>query len=62
MTNLVIKTVEEMAEWQGIKSLKIQKKNKTIIYPSDWNPGVDYDDTDTDNYNNDNDYKKMKIR
>ncbi|MGC8547340.1 MAG: hypothetical protein ACP5MU_06795, partial [Thermoplasmata archaeon] len=59
ITNLVIKDVEAMAEEQGIKSLKLQNRRKTIFYPADWIAGVDYmnendDDNDDDN-DNDND-------
>ncbi|MGC9260522.1 MAG: hypothetical protein ACP5I8_10685, partial [Phycisphaerae bacterium] len=42
ITNLVIKAVEAMAEEQGIKSLKLQNRRKTIFYPADWIAGVDY--------------------
>ncbi|MGC9237926.1 MAG: hypothetical protein ACP5GF_13725, partial [Thiomonas sp.] len=56
ITNLVIKAVEAMAEEQGIKSLKLQNRRKTIFYPANWIAGVDYmNDNDNDDYTNEND-------
>ena len=46
ITDLVIKAVEAMAEKQGIKGLKMQNRNKSRFYPSDWIAGVEYDDVD----------------
>jgi hypothetical protein len=43
ITDLVIKTVEEMAEAQGIKSLKLTGRNKRLLHPADWIAGVDYE-------------------
>ncbi|MGC8479045.1 MAG: hypothetical protein ACP5NE_03955, partial [Candidatus Micrarchaeia archaeon] len=55
ITNLVIKAVEAMAEEQGIKSLKLQNRHKTVFYPADWIAGVDYMNENDDNNDNDND-------
>ncbi|MGC8538238.1 MAG: hypothetical protein ACP5MZ_04665, partial [Candidatus Micrarchaeia archaeon] len=65
ITNLVIEAVESMAEEQGIKSLKLQNRRKTIFYPADWIAGVDYmnennDDDDDDNDNTDSDEKEIE--
>ena len=59
-TPLVIKAVEDMAEKQGIKTLKIKGKNKQPILPVNWIAGVEYDfdklddndagDADNENY------------
>jgi hypothetical protein len=43
VTKLVIRSVERMADEQGIKSLKIQNRNLSKLYPVDWIAGVDYD-------------------
>jgi hypothetical protein len=42
ITEHVIRIVEEMAEKQAIKSLKITGWNKQPIHPADWIAGVDY--------------------
>jgi hypothetical protein len=42
VTQVVINAVQTMAEAQGIKSLKLQNRRKTIFYPADWIAGVDY--------------------
>ncbi len=44
VTPLVIQAVEAMGLRQGIKSLKIKNKGKTIFYPADWIAGVDYEE------------------
>ena len=46
----VIKTVEEVAERQNMKSLKVTGRNKTLILPANWIAGVDYelDNNDAD--------------
>ena len=36
VTDFVIKTVECMAEKQGIKGLKIEGRNKQPLFPADW--------------------------
>ena len=43
ITPLIIETVENMAKEQGIKSLKIQGRNKQPLLPVDWIAGMDYD-------------------
>jgi hypothetical protein len=51
--------VEEMAESQGIKSLKITGRNKQPIHPADWIAGVDYtaeDNNDPDD--NDDEFRE----
>jgi hypothetical protein len=55
VTDVIIKAVETMAEAQGVKSLKLQNRRKTIFYPTDWIAGVEYDDENVNNDNNDND-------
>ena len=61
VTDIVIKTVEKMAAKQGVKSLKLTNRSKTIFYPADWIAGVDYhdpiidDDEDIDDANFDDD-------
>ena len=41
ITAMVIWAVEELAYWQGIKSLKVTCKNKVPLLPADWVTGVD---------------------
>ena len=41
-TQLVIQRVEELGDKDGIKSLKLTNRNKTVIYPSHWFEGVEY--------------------
>ena len=48
MTDQVIKCVEALAHKQGIKELKIQNRDKSIFYPSDWLAGVDYEPENDD--------------
>ena len=48
VTPTVIKAVEEMAERQGMKGLKIRTRHETRIHPADWIAGVDYEDNDED--------------
>ena len=36
-----------MAAEQGIKSLKIESRNKIPLYPADWIAGVDHTDSDS---------------
>ena len=43
-----------MAENQGIKSLKLFKKNKQPLFPNDWTAGVDYKTTNDETTNNKN--------
>ena len=42
VTDLIIQRIEELAAKDGIRSLKLTNRNKTIVYPSDWIAGVDY--------------------
>ena len=46
LTNYVIKAVENLAEKQGMKSLKLTRKNDVLFHPADWIAGVDYEDVD----------------
>ena len=46
VTEHVIKSVENLAEEQDIKSLKITGKNKIPLLPADWIAGVDYEPHD----------------
>ena len=66
LTDTVIQAVEQMAMDQGMKSLKIEGRNRVAILPADWIAGVDYegdnqnnndDDTDEDYEDNDDDYE-----
>jgi len=57
VTPIVIRAVEAMAEAQGIKSLKLQNRRKTIFYPADWIAGVDYyENNNNEEENDDADY------
>ena len=49
MSDFVIQAVEKMAEDQGIKSLKLFKKNKQPLFPDDCTAGVDYKSTNDEN-------------
>jgi len=49
VTDVVIRAVEKMGEEQGIKSLKLQNRRRTIFYPSDWIAGVDYENPNNEN-------------
>ena len=40
VTEVVLKAVEAMAEAQGIKSLKLKNRHKTVFYPANWLAGV----------------------
>ena len=51
-TEMVIKAVENMAEKQGIKTLKLTGRHNTRIVPTTWTPGV-VDDID---FEEDDDY------
>jgi hypothetical protein len=53
VTPIIIQAVEAMAEEQGIKTLKLQNRRKTIFYPADWIAGVDYEDEDNNNEDKD---------
>ena len=59
ITDLVIKTVEEMAEAQGIKSLKLTGRNKRLLHPADWIAGVDYENQDYENQNNEEEEEEV---
>ena len=54
ITDSVIRIVKEMAEQQGIKSLKLTGRNKQPIHPADWIAGVDYN-AENNNEVDDND-------
>ena len=43
VTQIVINAVEQMAAWQGIKSLKLSGRNKQPLFPADWTAWVDYE-------------------
>ena len=47
ITDHVIKAVNAMVEEQGIKSFKIESRNKIPLYPADQLAGVDTTDTDS---------------
>ena len=49
ITDHVIKAVNALAEEQGIKSLKIESKNKVPIMPADWIAGVDTEEAQEEN-------------
>ena len=51
ITPSIIQMVEDMAEKEGIKTLKITGKNKQPILPVDWVAGVDYDFDELDDDN-----------
>ena len=55
VTDLVIKAVETMAEEQGIKTLKITRRNKVPLFPADWIAGVDYEGDQNENTENNDD-------
>jgi hypothetical protein len=44
VTNVVIKSVENMAYQQGFKSIKFKNRNGVIHHDANWITGVDYDD------------------
>ena len=51
VTAAVIKTVEAMAEADGMKGLKIRSRTGQILYDSAWLAGVDYEeDADDEDY------------
>lgn len=59
ITEHVIRIVEEMAESQGIKSLKITGRNKQPIHPADWIAGVDYTaENNNDHDDNDDEFRE----
>jgi hypothetical protein len=59
VTDLAIKAVETMAAEQGIKSLKLQGRNKVNLFPADWIAGVDYEDNNDDD-DEEEEYKKRR--
>jgi hypothetical protein len=52
LTDLVIAAVEAMADEQGIKTLKLQGRNKVRLYPADWIEGVEYEENENENDEN----------
>ena len=52
VTDLVVKSVDQMATEQGIKNLKLEGCKKVLIFPADWISGVDYKDKNYDKKNN----------
>ena len=46
LTDLVIAAVEAMADEQGIKTLKLQGRNKVRLYPADWTEGMEYEENE----------------
>ena len=50
ITDHVIAAVNAMAAEQGVKSLKIESRNKVPLLPADWIAGVDYEDTNQNNF------------
>ena len=53
ITDHVIAAVNAMAAEQGVKSLKIESRNKVPLLPADWIAGVDYSNENSD-YSNEN--------
>ena len=53
ITANVITAVEKMAEAQGVKSMKIVRRNNIRILPADWVAGVDYDNEIINDANDD---------
>ena len=47
-TEMVIKAVEQMAERQGIETLKLTGRHGTRLVPTTWTPGVDVNDDGND--------------
>jgi len=43
ITDLVIRTVEELAAQDGMTPLKIENRTRTMIYNNDMLPGLDYE-------------------
>ena len=58
ITDRVIKIVEEVAQRQKMKSLKITGRNRTQILPAEWIAGVDHDIDNDDPDENDGDHNK----
>ena len=56
ITERVIKTVEEVAERQKMKSLKVTGRNKTLILPAEWIAGVDHNLQNEDPEEDDGDH------
>ena len=56
ITTTVIKAVEQLAEQQGVKSMKITGQNKVRILPADWVAGVNYD-SEIEDGGDDDDYE-----
>jgi hypothetical protein len=59
MTTSVIKSIEDMATAEGMKTLQLMTKSGRILYDSTWIAGVDYTEQDKDeesyHYEQDND-------
>ena len=54
ISELIIKAVEDMAESQNMKSLKLTTRIKTPLLPNDWTAGVDYENNNENEYENEN--------
>ena len=46
----VIAAINTMAAEQGVKSLKIESRNKVPLLPADWIAGVDYSDSNQNSF------------
>ena len=44
ISDLVIKAVEKMATEQGIKNIRLERRNKVPIFPANWIAEMDYED------------------
>ena len=60
VTEHVIRSVENLAEEQDIKSVKVTGKNKIPLLPADWIAGVDYEPCDGQYDEADEDDSKYK--
>jgi hypothetical protein len=58
VTDMVIKTIECIAEDQGFKSLKFKNQKDTIFHDADWIAGVEYDENTQQEDDDNKDYDK----
>ena len=56
ITDSVIHRVDKLGTKQGMKSLKLETKDKQPLFPANWIAGVDYEDTDDNMDDNDEEY------
>jgi hypothetical protein len=66
MTTSVIKTIEDMANAEGMKTLQLMTKSGRILYDSTWIAGVDFTEQDDDqesyHYADDNDKEESETQ